>query len=164
MASSASNTSSQKDTAKVPTFIEPDIANGCETGACALAKCFYDNNWRVLRRLRYRRELSDYYQATFNWWAPQEVIDHPPLHRTFSQVLYALVNDGRVLQVSNSHLNWLNLNQNRQCGDTRHQGSLRQHTDLIGERMTEECTGWRHGWKGCGCVKCQERIDALETA
>ena len=37
--------------------------------------------------------------ATFNAWAPSEVISNPALHRTFSQVLYALVNDGKVLAV-----------------------------------------------------------------
>ena len=86
-------------TSNTPPFVEPDMDNGCETGACELAKLFYTRNERVVRRLRFRRELSDFYLATFNAWAPSEVITNPALHRTFSQVLYALVNDGKVLCV-----------------------------------------------------------------
>lgn len=84
------------------------MANGCEKGACELAKMFYTKNERIIRRLRFRRELSDLYIATFHSWAPPEVITNPALHRTFSQVLYALVNDGKVLRISNSRLLWAN--------------------------------------------------------
>ena len=103
----ASNTTSNM-TSNTPPFVEPDMDNGCETGACELAKLFYTKNERVVRRLRFRRELSDFYLATFNAWAPSEVITNPALHRTFSQVLYALVNDGKVLRISNSRLLWIN--------------------------------------------------------
>ena len=95
----ASNTTSNM-TSNTPPFVEPDMDNGCETGACELAKLFYTKNARVVRRLRFRRELSDFYLATFNAWAPSEVIANPALHRTFSQVLYALVNYGKVLSIS----------------------------------------------------------------
>lgn len=95
------------NTSSTPKFVEPDMENGCETGACELAKLFYTRNERVVRRLRFRRELSDFYLATFNTWAPSEVIANQGLHRTFSQVLYALVNDGKVLRVTNSRLNWV---------------------------------------------------------
>ena len=93
-------------TTTTPPYVEPDMPNGCETGACALAKCFYDNNFQVLRRLRFRRELSDYYIRTFATWAPPEVVTNPALQRSFSQVLFALVHDGKILRVSNSKLSW----------------------------------------------------------
>ena len=89
-----------------PPYVEPDMPNGCETGACALAKCFYDNNFQVLRRLRFRRELSEYFIRTFATWAPPEVVANPALQRSYSQVLFALVHDGKILRVSNSKLSW----------------------------------------------------------
>ena len=89
-----------------PPYVEPDMPNGCETGACALAKCFYDNNFQVLRRLRFRRELSEYFIRTFATWAPPEVVANPAIQRSFSQVLFALVHDGKILRVSNSKLSW----------------------------------------------------------
>ena len=101
--------------------------NGCETGACELAKLFYTRNERVIRRLRFRRELSDFYIATFNAWAPSEVISNPALHRTFSQVLYALVNDGKVLRISNSRLLWYN-NSLPRSQHTHPQQTRPQHT------------------------------------
>lgn len=93
-------------TTTTPPHVDPDMPNGCETGACALAKCFYDNNFQVLRRLRFRRELSEYFIRTFPTWAPQEVVANPALQRSFSQVLFALVHDGKILRVSNSKLSW----------------------------------------------------------
>ena len=95
-------------------FVEPDMDNGCESGSCELAKLFYNKNERVVRRLRFRRELSDFYIATFADWATPAVIGNPNLHRTFSQVLFALVNDGKVLRISNSRLNWANNSSHRQ--------------------------------------------------
>ena len=89
-----------------PAYVEPDMPNGCETGACALAKCFYDNNFQVLRRLKFRRELSEYFIRTFPTWAPPEVVTNQALQRSFSQVLFALVHDGKILRVSNSKLSW----------------------------------------------------------
>ena len=121
----ASNTTSNM-TSNTPPFVEPDMDNGCETGACELAKLFYTRNERVVRRLRFRRELSDFYLATFNAWAPSEVIDNPALHRTFSQVLYALVNDGKVLRISNSRLLWINNSPPRH--HPRHQHHPRRTT------------------------------------
>lgn len=92
-----------------PPHVEPDMDNGCESGACALARSFYDANWRLLVRLRHRGELSKLYLSTFNSWALPEVIQNPHLHRSFSQVIFALVNDGRVLRVNGKvHLNWIN--------------------------------------------------------
>ncbi len=106
--SNTTSNNTSNNTSNTPPFVDPDMDNGCETGACELAKLFYTKNERVIRRLRFRRELSDFYLATFNAWAPSEVISNPALHRTFSQVLYALVNDGKVLRISNSRLLWIN--------------------------------------------------------
>lgn len=89
-----------------PPFVDADMDNGCETGSCALARCFYTNNSAVLHRLAYRNELSQYYLNTFHSWAPTEVVRNPGLHRSFSQVLFALVNDGGVLRLSQSRLIW----------------------------------------------------------
>ena len=108
----------------IPQFVEPDMDNGCETGACELAKLFYNTNEHIIRRLRWRRELSDFYIATFNSWAPSTVIENPALHRTFSQVLYALVNDGKVLRINNSRLLWAN---NRMSHHPRHNHPRHHH-------------------------------------
>ena len=111
-------------------FVEPDMDNGCESGSCELAKLFYNKNERVVRRLRFRRELSDFYIATFADWATPAVIGNPNLHRTFSQVLFALVNDGKVLRISNSRLNWANNSSHRQQNHRQqnHRHGQHQHS------------------------------------
>jgi hypothetical protein len=68
--------------------------NGCETGACSLARIFYQTQCRLLWRLKHRAELTAFYHATYDSWAP----DLSP--RSFAQVLYALVNDGRILRIN----------------------------------------------------------------
>ena len=127
MASNTTSNATSNTTSNTPPFVDPDMANGCETGACELAKLFYTTNERVIRRLRFRRELSDFYLATFNAWAPSEVIANPALHRTFSQVLYALVNDGKVLRISNSRLLWNNNSPPRHPRSHRSQHNRSQH-------------------------------------
>lgn len=116
-----------------PPFVEPDMDNGCESGACGLARAFYDSNWRVLVRLRHRGELSKLYISTFDTWAPEEIKSNPGMHRSFSQVLFALVNDGQVLRINNKvHLKWINTpGQHRPRGrghhntrDNRHSGGM----------------------------------------
>lgn len=77
-------------------FVPADMDNGCETGACALAKLFYDTHCRIIWRLKHRAELSAFYHATYDSWSA----DLSP--RSFAQVLYALVNDGRILRINNS--------------------------------------------------------------
>lgn len=128
-----------------PQFVEPDMDNGCETGACELAKLFYNTNERVIRRLRFRRELSDFYIATFKSWAPSGVINNPALHRTFSQVLFALVNDGKVLRISNSRLLWLNNGPPRSHSQRRHtHHHNRRHTHHHNRRHTHTAHHSRH--------------------
>ena len=127
MTSNMTSNMTSKTTSNTPPFVEPDMDNGCETGACELAKLFYTRNERVVRRLRFRRELSDFYLATFNAWAPSEVISNPALHRTFSQVLYALVNDGKVLRISNSRLLWINNSPPRPRHQARHHHHPHHH-------------------------------------
>ena len=92
-------------------FVESDMDNGCESGACGLAKTFYDTQARLLWRLKTRGELSNFYRSTFDSWAPEEVKSNPRLHRQFSQVMYALVNDGRILRVNKGqYLVWTDPN------------------------------------------------------
>ena len=75
-------------------FAPADMPNGCETGACSLARIFYQTQCRLLWRLKHRAELTAFYHATYDSWAP----DLSP--RSFAQVLYALVNDGRILRIN----------------------------------------------------------------
>ena len=75
-------------------FAPADMHNGCETGACSLARIFYQTQCRLLWRLKHRAELTAFYHATYDSWAP----DLSP--RSFAQVLYALVNDGRILRIN----------------------------------------------------------------
>ena len=75
-------------------FVTADMDNGCETGACSLARAFYQAHKLLLWRLRTRTELTAFYHATFLSWAT----DLSP--RSFAQVLFALVNDGRVLRIN----------------------------------------------------------------
>ena len=85
--------------------------NGCESGACALARIFYDSQARLLWRLKTRGELSTFYRSTFNSWAPEEVKSNPGLHRQFAQVMFALVNDGKILRVNKGqYLVWTDSN------------------------------------------------------
>ena len=92
-------------------FVESDMDNGCESGACGLAKTFYDTQARLLWRLKTRGELSNFYRSTFDSWAPEEVKSNPRLHRQFSQVMYALVNDGKILRVNKGqYLVWTDPN------------------------------------------------------
>ena len=126
-------------TTTTPPHVDPDMPNGCETGACALAKCFYDNNFQVLRRLRFRRELSEYFIRTFATWAPPEVVANPALQRSFSQVLFALVHDGKILRVSNSKLSWA---INRTAHAPHRTQSHRRHSH---ERPRGRTHGRTHG-------------------
>ncbi len=92
-------------------FVESDMANGCESGACGLAKAFYDTQARLLWRLKTRGELSTFYRSTFDSWAPEEVKSNPHLHRQFAQVMFALVNDGKILRVNKGqYLVWTDPN------------------------------------------------------
>ena len=75
-------------------FAPADMPNGCETGACSLARVFYQTQHRLLWRLKHRGELTAFYHATYDSWAP----DLSP--RSFAQVLYALVNDGHILRIN----------------------------------------------------------------
>ena len=97
----SSNTATMASTERntIP-FVEADMENGCESGACGLAKAFYDSQCRLLWRLKTRGELSTFYRSTFDSWAPEEVKSNPGLHRQFAQVMFALVNDGQILRVN----------------------------------------------------------------
>ena len=111
-------------------FVESDMANGCESGACGLAKTFYDTQARLLWRLKTRGELSSFYRSTFDSWAPEEVKSNPHLHRQFAQVMFALVNDGRVLRVNKGqYLVWTDpnnpANNRRNNRGPRHHGNHR---------------------------------------
>ena len=114
-------------------FVESDMDNGCESGACGLAKTFYDTQARLLWRLKTRGELSNFYRSTFDSWAPEEVKSNPRLHRQFSQVMYALVNDGRILRVNKGqYLVWTDpnnpANRRRNNHGSRHNNRHRSNS------------------------------------
>ena len=114
-------------------FVESDMDNGCESGACGLAKTFYDSQARLLWRLKTRGELSNFYRSTFDSWAPEEVKSNPRLHRQFSQVMYALVNDGRILRVNKGqYLVWTDpnnpANRRRNNHGSRHNNRHRSNS------------------------------------
>ena len=100
MSQQASNNMSQNNSRSTIPFIEADMDNGCESGACGLAKTFYESQCRLLWRLKTRGELSTFYRSTFDSWVPDEVKSSPGLHRQFAQVMFALVNDGQILRVN----------------------------------------------------------------
>jgi len=110
-----SNSSNSTDFSKLP-FVEADMENNCETVSCALARAFYTANCRLLWRFRTRAELSTFYRSTFVGnlpsWATDDMKANPVLcERQFSQVLYALVNDGKVLRINKGQfLVWTDIN------------------------------------------------------
>ena len=110
-----SNSSNPTDFSKLP-FVEADMENNCETVSCALARAFYTANCRLLWRFKTRAELSTFYRSTFVGnlpsWATDDMKANPVLcERQFSQVLYALVNDGKVLRINKGQfLVWTDIN------------------------------------------------------
>ena len=137
----SSNTATMASTERntIP-FVEADMENGCESGACGLAKAFYDSQCRLLWRLKTRGELSTFYRSTFDSWAPEEVKSNPGLHRQFAQVMFALVNDGQILRVNKGqYLVWTDLqnpaNRRRNHGSRRgQQGPHRGHRGHRGQQ------------------------------
>ena len=107
--------SNSTDFSKIP-FVEADMENNCETVSCALARAFYTANCRLLWRFKTRAELSTFYRSTFVGnlpsWATHDMKANPVLcERQFSQVLFALVNDGKVLRINKGQfLVWTDIN------------------------------------------------------
>ena len=153
MSQQASNNMSQNNSRSTIPFIEADMDNGCESGACGLAKTFYESQCRLLWRLKTRGELSTFYRSTFDSWAPPEVKSSPGLHRQFAQVMFALVNDGQILRVNKGqYLVWTDLqnpaNRRRNQGPQRnnHRGQQGPHRGHNGPRRDQQ--GSRRGQQG----------------
>lgn len=152
----SSNTATMASTERntIP-FVEADMENGCESGACGLAKAFYDSQCRLLWRLKTRGELSTFYRSTFDSWAPEEVKSNPGLHRQFAQVMFALVNDGQILRVNKGqYLVWTDpqnpANRRRNQGHRRgQQGPHRGHRGHRGQQGPHrDHQGPHHGHRG----------------
>jgi len=153
MSQQASNNMSQNNSRSTIPFIEADMDNGCESGACGLAKTFYESQCRLLWRLKTRGELSTFYRSTFDSWVPDEVKSSPGLHRQFAQVMFALVNDGQILRVNKGqYLVWTDpqnpANRRRNQGPQRnnHRGQQGPHRGHNGPRRDQQ--GSRRGQQG----------------
>lgn len=114
-ASNSSNMSNSTDFSNLP-FIEPDMENNCESVSCVLARVFYTANSRLLWNFKSRADLSTFYRSTFVGnipsWADDNMKANPVLcERQFSQVLFALVNDGKILRINKGQfLVWTDIN------------------------------------------------------
>ena len=88
-----------------PDMVAADMDNGLESVACKLAKTFYERYGASLHGITKRGALSQFYIDTYDSWCPAELTGQP---RHFKQVLYALVNDGKVVRVvgSGRFLRW----------------------------------------------------------
>lgn len=145
MSQQASNNMSHNNSRNTIPFVESDMDNGCESGACGLAKTFYESQCRLLWRLKTRGELSTFYRNTFNSWAPEEVKSSPGLHRQFAQVMFALVNDGQILRVNKGqYLVWTDsqnpANRRRNQGPQRnnHRGQQGPHRGQHGPHRGQQ--------------------------
>lgn len=145
MALQSSNNMSRNNSRNTIPFIEADMDNGCESGACGLAKTFYESQCRLLWRLKTRGELSTFYRSTFDSWVPDEVKSSPGLHRQFAQVMFALVNDGQILRVNKGqYLVWTDpqnpANRRRNQGPQRnnHRGQQGPHRGHNGPRRDHQ--------------------------
>jgi hypothetical protein len=79
--------------ASIPSEVSPNMPNGCETGAVALAKAYLARYGNTLHKFTKRGELSRHYCDTFASWNE----DLEPRH--FKQVLYALVTECKTVRV-----------------------------------------------------------------
>ena len=79
-----------------PDMVDPDMENGLESVSCKLAKTFYERYGASLHGITKRGALSQFYIDTYETWCPTDLNGQP---RHFKQVLYALVNDGKVVRV-----------------------------------------------------------------
>ncbi len=145
MSQQTSNNMSHSNSRNTIPFVESDMENGCESGACGLAKAFYESQCRLLWRLKTRGELSTFYRSTFQSWAPEEVKSSPGLHRQFAQVMFALVNDGQILRVNKGqYLVWTDsqnpANRRRNQGPQRnnHRGHQGPHRGQQGPRRGQQ--------------------------
>ena len=79
----------------------PEITQsyGVDKQAYQLAKLFYHSQNYFIKKCNHRYQLSFLYQSTFNFWCPENIKKNENLHRHFSQVLYALANALKVLNV-----------------------------------------------------------------
>ena len=145
MSQQTSNNMSRNNSRNTIPFVEADMDNGCESGACGLAKTFYESQCRLLWRLKTRGELSTFYRSTFESWAPEEVKSSPGLRRQFAQVMFALVNDGQILRVNKGqYLVWTDpqnpANRRRNQGPQRnnHHGHQGHRRDQQGPRRDHQ--------------------------
>lgn len=145
MSQQTSNNMSRNNSRNTIPFVEADMDNGCESGACGLAKTFYESQCRLLWRLKTRGELSNFYRSTFESWAPEEVKSSPGLRRQFAQVMFALVNDGQILRVNKGqYLVWTDpqnpANRRRNQGPQRnnHHGHQGHRRDQQGPRRDHQ--------------------------
>ena len=81
-----------------PPMVLADREDGCESQACYIAKLFYRNCIHHIKDISNRDKLKDYFIKSHRYWIPAEILERGDL-RHFDQVLYALVNDGKVCRV-----------------------------------------------------------------
>lgn len=84
-----------------PPIVQPDRDDGCETVACYIAQTFYNACQYEISKITSRNQLRKYFLNSQKFWMPPELTERNET-RHFDQVLYALVNDGKVCRVKKS--------------------------------------------------------------
>ena len=79
----------------------PEIKDniGIDKQATQLAKLFYNSQQYFIKKCKYRNQIGFLYKSTFNYWAPLQIKTNRNLQRHFSQVLFALSKELRVMRV-----------------------------------------------------------------
>lgn len=117
-----------------PEMVAADMDGGLETVSVKLAEAFYKRYGSTLHGMTKRGQLSQFYIDTYESWCPEELRGQP---RHFKQVLYALVNDGKVVRVvgGGRFLRWAYASTRRRHDDRR---SDRRHDDRRDSRRSDD--------------------------
>ena len=88
----------------VDSIVSPDLKNGTESRANIIAHCFWKKMGRLLNRFKSRRSLREIYNMFISSaHFPEDLRETP---RSFNQVLFSLVHDGKVCRVVNGKVHW----------------------------------------------------------
>ena len=112
-----------------PEMVKADMDGGLESVSVKLAKAFYERYGTSLHGMTKRGQLSQFYIDTYESWCPEELTGQP---RHFKQILYALVNDGKVVRVvgGGRFLRWAYVN--RRSGGRAPRRDNRRRSDSHG--------------------------------
>lgn len=105
----------RSSSSNAPEMVPADMDNGLESVSVKLAKAFYERYGTSLHGMTKRGQLSQFYIDTYESWCPSDLSGQP---RHFKQILYALVNDGKVVRVvgGGRFLRWAYVNRRSASG------------------------------------------------